>query len=212
MDVKLKVLAGSNAGAELPIPAPKFFIGRAEDCQLRPKSDMISRHHCVLMIESDAVVVRDLGSRNGTFVNNERVSGETPLKHGDRLRVGPLEFELHCAERTPAKKRPKVNNIREALARTAEGTPGATDLDVNQWMTEPAIDEAETRELPAGDPGVGGTRTTVISVSDLNVDTDASSTEVKPATPPPLVKPKTPPSADSGKAAADVLRNFFKRR
>ena len=51
MEVSLKVVVGANAGKELKVPGPKFFIGRAEDCHLRPKSDLISRHHCVLLID-----------------------------------------------------------------------------------------------------------------------------------------------------------------
>jgi len=43
MDLKLKVLEGKNAGQEVPVTGKKFFIGRAEDCHLRPGSDLISR-------------------------------------------------------------------------------------------------------------------------------------------------------------------------
>ena len=51
MDLKLKVLEGKNVGQEIPVHGKKFFIGRAEDCNLRPGSELISRHHCVLLVE-----------------------------------------------------------------------------------------------------------------------------------------------------------------
>ena len=56
MEVRLKVFVGPNAGKELPVAGPKFLMGRAEDCQLRPRSDLISRHHCVLLIEDGLVI------------------------------------------------------------------------------------------------------------------------------------------------------------
>src|SRR6185295_4154930 len=104
MDLKLRVVEGKNAGQEISVPGSKFFIGRSEDCQLRPGSDLISRHHCVLLVEEGYVGVRDFGSKNGTYVNDERVVGERELKAGDRLSVGPLRFEVHLAHGLAAKK------------------------------------------------------------------------------------------------------------
>ena len=87
MDVKLKVVSGSNAGREIKIPIPRFLIGRGEDCHLRPKSDLISRQHCAILIEANKVSIQDL-SKNGTFVNEERVNGQRELKPGDKVRIG----------------------------------------------------------------------------------------------------------------------------
>ena len=119
MDARLKVILGTNAGKEIRLLGPKFLIGRAEDCHLRPKSDLISRHHCVLLLEEQGLTVRDLGSRNGTLVNGQRVSGECELKTGDNLEVGPLKFEVSVSALSAPTKRPKVNGIKEAAARTA---------------------------------------------------------------------------------------------
>ena len=80
MELKFKVLVGNNVGQEVKIAGPKFFIGRAEDCHLRPRSDLISRHHCVLIVEEKLVAVRDFGSKNGTYVNAERVASERELR------------------------------------------------------------------------------------------------------------------------------------
>ena len=64
MDVQLKVLLGNAKGQTIKITGPKFFVGRSEDCQLRPKSDLISRHHCSLILEGDYLAIRDFGSRD----------------------------------------------------------------------------------------------------------------------------------------------------
>ncbi len=221
MDVTLKVVTGSNVGQELAVPAPRFFIGRAEDCQLRPKSDLISRHHCVLLVENESLAVRDLGSRNGTFVNDERIMGERELKMGDRLKVGALEFVVHLAEKAagPAKKRPKVTSIQEVVARTVEGA-GSGESDVASWLEDDAPDTAvPTRELKPDDvhadlsltmtgaPTIAADAPTEVGVPVTDtVSTNAGAVKSAPA------KPAPKGSADSGKAAADVLRQFFRRR
>jgi pSer/pThr/pTyr-binding forkhead associated (FHA) protein len=104
MDVKLTVVLGKHAGQQIPIPTPKFFIGRAEDCNLRAHSDQVSRHHCVIVVEEGYVAVRDFQSKNGTFVNGQRIAGESELKHGDRLKVGQIELDVHIGAAVAGKK------------------------------------------------------------------------------------------------------------
>ena len=143
MDIKLVVVGGANAGQEVPVPGPKFFIGRAEDCQLRPRSDQVSRYHAAILVEEGFVAVRDFGSRNGTFVNGERVRTERELKNGDQLRLGPLEFEVWLAVEVGGKKKPKVHSVSEAAARTAEaGTEG--DIDIFDLLGDEAAPQTAT--------------------------------------------------------------------
>jgi len=91
---ELKVIGGKHAGQTIPLNRRKFLIGREQDCQLRPNSDMVSRHHCVFSIDDFSVRLRDLGSTNGTLVNGERIRKEVVLSAGDRVVIGNLEFEL----------------------------------------------------------------------------------------------------------------------
>jgi pSer/pThr/pTyr-binding forkhead associated (FHA) protein len=217
MQVRLKILQGSNAGKEIKIPVPKCLIGRGEDCHLRPQSEAVSRRHCVIITTENEVVVRDLNSRNGTFVNDERVGEEAVLLHGDILRVGPLQFEM-IIEQTPGKaKRPKVADIKDAVARTAEGTSAATaDLgDVTQWLEEgPGTARSEL------DPE---TRQFRLDDTVQPVKQETGSTSDTKALPPGSGKPdakgpgKLPPRPatqmkDSREAAAEMLRKFFNRR
>lgn len=221
MEVRLKVLVGKNTGQELLVPGPKFFIGRAEDCQLRPRSDLISRHHCALLVEEGFVAVRDFGSKNGTVVNGERVVGERELRAGDRLTVGPLEFEVIVHATT--KKRPKVESVKEAATRTAESSGGK--LDVSQWLTEEdkkdgaaetrVINVNETSEIDLGKKGehvgTNGTREGKAGESP-QAETTAERKAAEKAQPGKLPRISKASSADSREAAADVLSKFFKRR
>ena len=105
MQVKLKVLLGSSAGKEIPVPVSRFLIGRGDDCHMRPKSDAISRNHCAILISGDSVILRNLNSRNGTFVNDERIQGDHELKAGDKIRIGKLEFEAVIKQAKPDEKK-----------------------------------------------------------------------------------------------------------
>ena len=126
MDVKLIVASGKNKGESILVAGPKFYIGRSEDCHLRPNSDLVSRHHCAIIVEEGYAAVRDFGSKNGSFVNGERVQGENELKTGDMLQVGPLNFEVELVVELAPKKKPKVHSVAEAAARTVEAAGRGT--------------------------------------------------------------------------------------
>jgi pSer/pThr/pTyr-binding forkhead associated (FHA) protein len=141
MELTIKLLTGRNAGQEIKVPVNKFLIGRASDCHLRPHSDLVSRHHCVLLVEEGFCAVRDFGSRNGTLLNDEPVVGQRELRNGDRLKIGNLEFEVELTSSVGGKKRPKVKDVKDAAQRTAAAgaTSGNHDENISDWLT---IDES----------------------------------------------------------------------
>ena len=136
MKLALVVLGGSQKGAEVAVKGPKFLIGRDKDCHLRPKSDLISRHHCVLMIEPNYVSVPDFNSKNGTFVNGDQIVGEQQLKSGDQLVVGPLRFGIKLDVAVAGKKRSKVKNVKEAATRTAQLARKESEEDISDWLDD----------------------------------------------------------------------------
>ncbi len=75
-----------------------FRIGRAGELELRIRSASVSRVHAELTPSGDGLLVRDLGSSNGTFVNRQRVEGVAPLRMGDVLHVGTVELRLRRSE------------------------------------------------------------------------------------------------------------------
>jgi len=218
MHVRLKIMQGSNTGKEVKIPTPKCMIGRGEDCHLRPQSDAISRHHCVIVTTENEVIVRDLKSRNGTFVNDDKVAEEAVLLNGDILRVGPLQFEMVIEQSVAKSKRPKVADIKEAVARTAEGSSvnSTSDLDdVTSWLEEADSHEKSRRTT---DPETRQSRMDDTATPAQAVATAETKTVVAEAKRPDKKPPgKLPPrpstnKADSREAAADMLKKFFNRR
>lgn len=92
MEVRMVVLQGEHQGREIPLPETIFLIGRDEECHLRPHCPRVSRKHCAVATWAGKVRIRDLQSRNGTFLNGQRVQGEMPVNDGDHLQVGSHVF------------------------------------------------------------------------------------------------------------------------
>ena len=220
MQARLKIAGGPNADKEIKVPGPECLIGRGDDCHLRTQSDAVSRRHCVIRTTENDVTVKDLGSRNGTFVNGEQVAQETVLLDGDHLRVGPLEFQIVLEQTVGRPKRPKVAGIKEVAARTAGAaeTSSTAELDdVANWLDEAEqvekekrVADPETRQfhldetshnLPKpGEKNDGETK---------NLDGSKRPEKKSPGKLPP--RPSTS-GKDSREAASDMLKKFFNRR
>lgn len=76
---------------EFPVNGATTVIGRRPDAGLRIPAGDVSRQHCELHLGNGALLVKDLGSANGTYVNGKRIA-EQKLSAGDRLAVGPVLF------------------------------------------------------------------------------------------------------------------------
>jgi pSer/pThr/pTyr-binding forkhead associated (FHA) protein len=83
----LRVTKGKQEGLSLPL-GEGLKIGRASDCQLILDDDYVSTRHAQIVRTESGYVVEDLGSTNGTYVNNERVSSPAPFSTTDTLRIG----------------------------------------------------------------------------------------------------------------------------
>src|SRR5437763_10396433 len=103
MKLTLVVLAaGKQEGKVLEIKLPQFLVGRDPQCHLRPASALISKRHCAPIQREDRAFIRDFGSTNGTFVNEEPVKGELELKHDDQLKIGPIMFAVRLEKEAVA--------------------------------------------------------------------------------------------------------------
>ena len=90
----LVVLAGASVGEMYKIEGDKTVIGRGQKAQIRLLDDGISREHAQLVIIKDRVVLQDLGSTNGTYLDRARVTTPTPVPIGVPIRIGRTVIEL----------------------------------------------------------------------------------------------------------------------
>ena len=93
MDANLVLLAKKGENKVFPLPSAVTIVGRRKNCDLRIPLESVSRRHCQFNLEDENVKLRDLGSRNGTFLNGKRID-EQILKPGDSIRIGPVVFAM----------------------------------------------------------------------------------------------------------------------
>jgi pSer/pThr/pTyr-binding forkhead associated (FHA) protein len=100
--VRLYQLVGASGGQSFDLHAERpLVLGRALSCDLPVLDPTISRRHAELSLADGRVMVRDLGSSNGTFLNGSRVESGT-LMPGDTVTFGKVSFDLHEREASPA--------------------------------------------------------------------------------------------------------------
>ncbi len=102
---KLVLLSPGMTGRTHELKADKTTIGRVEDNTFQIAEASVSSHHCEVVLRGSDVVVRDLNSTNGTFVNGEKVT-ETVIKPNQILRLGQIEMRLETDAPAPATKKP----------------------------------------------------------------------------------------------------------
>lgn len=117
--MQLVVNNGTNRGESIPVTRPRFVIGRALGCQLRPRSPAVSNQHAAVRTYAGVYVIDDLGSEGGTRVNGQRVSGTVCLRTGDRIEIGPLSFTV-LLDRPRPRKRPRRSTEDQIVSWLAE--------------------------------------------------------------------------------------------
>jgi pSer/pThr/pTyr-binding forkhead associated (FHA) protein len=207
MKLSLVVMtAGKSKGQAIPINLPQFIIGRDPQCNLRPASAVISKRHCAVLIKDGKVFVRDFDSTNGTFVNDVPVTGETPLKDKDVLKIGPLEFRVVIEAKPPgAKPTPLPAKPASAAAgdHADDESVAAMLLSLQEDGTKAAGDETTSGgepEVPAGS-----------TVMDLGMTPAAAETPSPEATKAPAPKKPDPKTDPAHLAAKSILEKYSRR-
>ena len=114
------------------VPERSFRLGRALDNELPLTDPSVSRHHLELRWEAGAWLARDLGSRNGSTLNDRRLEGEAALAPGDRLRLGEVELCLRGAA-APAVDAGGLTLVGEELGQTLRS------LDTKNFLGDPSL-------------------------------------------------------------------------
>jgi hypothetical protein len=127
MDYQLLIIQGRSGSKAITLGDGVTVVGRQDDCQLRIKSSQVSRKHCELFEKKGLLLVKELGSSNGTYVNGKRVEGQRVLEPGDEITIGKVKFRVAKVgepapppKSKPAKK-PGDTAIVEMVANESEG-------------------------------------------------------------------------------------------
>lgn len=107
---KLVVLTESLKGLVHELKVERTTVGRVEDNTFPIAEPSVSSHHCEILLRGTEVVIKDLNSTNGTFINNERIT-EAPLKAGQTLRLGQVELKLDGPAPAGGKKQLDVTTV-----------------------------------------------------------------------------------------------------
>jgi predicted component of type VI protein secretion system len=201
-----------------------IVVGRDPACDISEDDDsLLSRRHTEFVAGPDGVLVRDLGSRNGTFVNGVRIA-EGSIRAGDvvhvgRLRVRYVEDDAPAAsERQPAAQAPPaagddevtriVHGARFAPGESVPSSPAAAEaarvpLDDDQKTVVTPLPRGIQPSRPAPAPAVDDERTVFITSGS---PARAASRDVVAS--PVAQPPRTPGAAASVAAAAETLQSF----
>jgi len=138
MDVRLVMFKENGDRREFPISGSSVVIGRLDECGIRIPLPEVSRRHVSISVTAKRVVVKDLGSANGTYVNNRRVT-EDSLQAGDHLVVGPVVFTVQI-DGQPDDIRPVKTRLRRRQASRAEAMADSGVKDSSDMF---GLDEAD---------------------------------------------------------------------
>ncbi len=215
MQMQLKVVTGGHEGKLISVNHDKFLIGRSDECHIRPKSESISRRHCAFVRKEGRILLIDLKSRNGTFVNDQKLDPAKAkvLKNGDHIKVGKLEFIAVIEAGVANVKKPEVKDVKDAAARTvvaASNDSRNEEVDVSSWLEEADTFERrdtdpETRQFHIN-PSVDST------VMEVKADEETKTNHPKGAPGKLPARPKGPTTNNSKDAASETLRKFFSGR
>src|SRR5262245_49335645 len=125
----LRFISGKYQGGEFPLGDTKeIVVGRSSDLDMVLVEDMVSRRHARIACNDQQIVIEDLGSTNGTFVNGEKIKRAT-LKEGDRVLIGTSILKVVATDGAPAAPRRRVEEPNSAVGRSgqAKTMSGAID-------------------------------------------------------------------------------------
>jgi pSer/pThr/pTyr-binding forkhead associated (FHA) protein len=148
MEAKLVILEGRFQGCEIPIPNTVLLIGRDSQCHVQLHSPAVSKRHCAIAAWAGKVRVRDLKSRNGTYLNGQPVVGEMMVKDGDQLQVGTHLFQFQIVFDQQAPDIAPVD--KEALDWLLRSPADSRQASGQTAVLTPARLEPEPAETPDG--------------------------------------------------------------
>lgn len=140
MQVNLVAFTPNGQRKDVALQEGQYIIGRQASAQIRVPLSTVSRQHCEVLVRENTLRVRDLGSSNGTFVNDDRVQ-DAELHAGDVLTVGTFAFVVQINGH-PASVQPPISDEDALISTPPEGTKsanGAESPEMDETVTRPGI-------------------------------------------------------------------------
>lgn len=140
MDVSLVLFKKNGSRKIFPLPSSVTVIGRRHDCDLWVPLASVSKRHCQLNCSDGVLIIRDLGSRNGTFLNGKAVD-EAAIKAGDSIKVGPLVFVFQIDGQPETIV--QAGSVAQSLPRQDTATKDATDEQFDDFAESDELDSLD---------------------------------------------------------------------
>jgi predicted component of type VI protein secretion system len=152
MDYQLVVTRGRSGSEALNLANGVTTAGRHDDCQIRIKSSQVSRKHCEFFEKKGMLLVKDLGSANGTFVNGKKVAGQQVLEPGDEITIGSVKLRVvKVGEAPPSKAPAKPGKASSDTAVVEAVAVAAGSASTGAEITEDEF-EIDFDDVPGADP------------------------------------------------------------
>lgn len=193
MKAKLVVVGGEAKAGEVDLKLPAT-VGRGREASLTLPHPLVSREHCEIYESNGRLFVRDLGSLNGTFINNQRIEGEAELPVGDLLTIGTVTFRAEYEDQPDTRPPAAEDNKKTSPASgaVAAAAPARVDDDSTQEAPTPPQQE----DILADDEFDGFSDLDFDEIDDdLDDDEMAQTMENGPASTVPLAQPLPEPTA-----------------
>jgi pSer/pThr/pTyr-binding forkhead associated (FHA) protein len=140
MDINLVLLKKNGSHKLFPLPSSVTVIGRRHSCDLCIPLMSVSRRHCQLNYDDGVLKIRDLDSRNGTYLNGKRID-EAVIQAGDSIKIGPLTFVLQIDGQ------PQTIAEPDSAARSSSRQDAATEDIVDEQLDNSAeLDDLDSLE------------------------------------------------------------------
>ncbi|MEW6433872.1 MAG: FHA domain-containing protein [Myxococcota bacterium] len=158
--IKLEIIAGPDAGKKRRFKGVRMIVGRTPGVDLQLSDQSVSRRHIELIHGDDGVMMRDLGSGNGTKVNGSRTA-EKKLEHGDEITIGKTTIRFvdevaafqkarEAAEKKEAEAKAKAEEAAKAAAAKAAAGEGGREAAESEAGGGEAEADAGAKTKPRG--------------------------------------------------------------
>jgi pSer/pThr/pTyr-binding forkhead associated (FHA) protein len=136
-----------ESGKDYELDTATVSIGRSADNQIVLNSDSVSRHHALITFSGGYYILRDLGSKNGTRVNSQPLTGEHKLSNEDKIAFGDIKLTFKLGEEGETRTLSKVSNVKAVVKSLLELDLEAMQVKLHGQVLDPPLTHLEWKLL-----------------------------------------------------------------